>query len=102
MKPVILFIPTKNDVASLKVGDMALDCFGRWKRVIEVQYRGTSVQGHDYVGFCTEFGPTSTMSHGYKVGELCRTVHASGRFKSAELDDIEREMNSHEERLREV
>ena len=84
------FVPTLADVEGIEPGVLALDCFGRWSRVREVLYRGTDVAGRPFVGFATEFGPNSTVSGSYKVGELVRTVPLCSAHTSAELDVLER------------
>lgn len=69
---------------------------------MRIAYRGVDVKGAPFVGFDSQFGTTSgsTLSGSYKVGELHRTVHSSGRYKSAELDRIETEMRAAGERMR--
>ena len=100
-KPFILLVPTAADVAELKIGDRALNAFGNYEEVTEITYRSVDVAGNPFVGYYTRFGSdTSRLSGGYKAGELVRTVHASCRHKSAELDAIERDMRAAGERER--
>lgn len=98
----ILFVPTLEDVLNLKVGDDALDCFGKLSRVTEISYVGSDVQHQAYVGFYTATGPTSSMSGSYKVGDLVRTVAVTSLFTSNETDDIEKYMRAKGERLLDV
>lgn len=95
--PVIMFVPTEKDVAELKVGDRALNPFGRWAEVTEISFRGTDVRGFQFVGFYTSQGPNSTISGTYKVGELVR--HVGLVQKSTDLDDVQAEMVKRKLRL---
>jgi hypothetical protein len=85
-----LIVPTLADIQNLQVGDLALDCFGKMRRVIDIRFRGTDVYGRAFVGFTTEFGENSGISHSLKENELARTVATSNAHASAELDAIER------------
>jgi hypothetical protein len=85
---MIFFMPTETDVQGLKVGSETLDCFGHWRRVTEITYRGTDVEGRPYVGFYT------TISGSYKVGRLERTVPMSKCYTSAAIDAVERQMRA--------
>jgi len=98
----MLYIPTLQDIESLKVDDMGLDCFGNIRQVVEVNWRGTDFKGKAYVGFKVEFGPHSTITQSYKEDELVRHVGTSKYFNSWQLDDIEAEMLAKGERVREL
>lgn len=98
----VLFVPTLEDVLGLKVGDDALDCFGKWSHVTAISYVGSDVQHQAFVGFYTATGPTSSMSGSYKVGDLVRTVAVTKLFTSNETDDIEKYMRAKGERLLDV
>lgn len=98
----VLLVPTLEDVRNLKVGDDALDCFGKWSCVTAVSYVGTDIHGAAYVGFHTTTGPTSSVSGSYKVGELVRTVAVTRLFTSNETDDIQKYMRAKGERLLDV
>ena len=95
----ILKIPTAQEVKSLKVGDLALNAFGQYAPVTEISYRSVDVEGAPFVGYYTSTNG-GAMSATYKAGELVRTVAASRRYKSAELDAIERDMRKKGEHLR--
>ncbi len=101
---LVLLVPNAADVVGLEEGVLALNCFGEWAKVTRISYRGEAVvpPGVPYVGYYTATSATSSMSGSYKVGQLVRTVHASSRYTSAELDAIEREMVARGERIREV
>ena len=90
----LLIVPTREEVENLQVGDYAIDALGRMRRVASIAYRGTDINGRVYVGYTTEFGKDgSTMTNSMKEGQLVRTVAASVRYTSAELDAIERRIN---------
>ncbi len=98
----MLYIPTLHDIESLSVGDMAMDCFGNMRQVVEVNFRGVDIRGKAYVGFKVEFGPHSTVTQSYKENELVRHVGTSKYFNSWQLDDIEVDMLAKGERVREI
>ena len=87
-----LYIPTKAEIESLAIGDIALDSFGKMAEVVEISYRGTDVHGKVYVGFYTRLSESAKVSHSYKEGRLVRTVATSREYTSRELDAIEAEM----------
>jgi hypothetical protein len=85
-----LFIPTREYIDGLKVGDTALDCFGRLREVVEIVARKDDIDGRRFVMYYTSFGPGSTCSMSQKEGKLTR--HAGIPYKSAKQDEIERMM----------
>jgi hypothetical protein len=85
----VLFVPDREAIEGLRVGDPALDCFGRMAEVVEISYRGTTRDGRAYVGFYTRLGDHSTVSQSFVEGRLVRTVPLTGWFTSRELDEIE-------------
>jgi hypothetical protein len=92
MSNPILLIPTREQVQSLKVGDLALDCYGHWSKVTSIFAQKDDVNGRAYVCFYTDQGEGSNISGSYKEGELLRTVPLSFAYTSAQLDVIERRM----------
>ncbi|MES2339244.1 MAG: hypothetical protein V4537_14215 [Pseudomonadota bacterium] len=100
------YVPTREDVARLGVGDKALDAFGRWRPVVEISFRGVDVNGDPYVGYCTgnwyDDGHPSTISGSYKAGKLVRTVALSCLATSDELRKLEAEMVAAGESVRTV
>ena len=89
------YIPTREDIDNLQVGDKALNCFGEYAKVMRVTYRSERVKdGAHFVGVDLEFGPNSTISNSYVEGELVRTVAMSGHFTSWQIDDIEAHMKA--------
>jgi len=90
---LIILVPTREEVESLQVGNLALDAFGRMSEVTEIFGRGNDIKGRAYVCYYTRFGANGSCSTSMKEGELVRTVATSGRYTSAELDAIERQIN---------
>ena len=89
----IKFKPSRKYVESLKVGDPALDPFGRIGRVASVDYRGTTFKdGRPFVGVTVEGGVLSSCTHSFKEGELVRTVDLGRFYNSAESDKLESEL----------
>jgi hypothetical protein len=87
-EPVVL-IPTREQVQSLKVGDLALSYWGTWVQVTRIFGQGDDTKGHAYVCFVTESGPTSGSTNSYKEGELVRTAALCQKYSDAELDGME-------------
>lgn len=81
------FAPTREQIESLDVGDFAPDCFGRERRIVEITYRGTDVNGRVYVGVRLDFGDRSTITESYKENTIHRTANGPN---SSEYDRIER------------
>jgi len=84
-----IYIPPRAEIETLKVGGLAPDCFGNWRRVTKIYSRGDDVKGKAYVCYYTEFGPTSSISNSLKECEMNRTVALSARYSGRELDDLE-------------
>ncbi len=92
--PVLLVVPTRAHVENLRVGDLAIDPFGRLRRVTCIAFRDTDINGRAYVGYYTELGNDgAAISNSMKEGELVRTLATSCAYTAAELDAIEREIN---------
>ena len=87
-----LILPSRDDVANLKIGDLAPDCWGRMAEVVEIAARKEDVSGKLFVLYYTRTGPTSRCSTSMKEDELIR--HAGLLQSSAELAAIERRMRA--------
>ena len=87
-----IYIPTRSEIEALKEGDLAPDCFGKWRRVTKVYAKGHDVNGKTYVCYYTEFGPGASISNSLKEGEINRTVALTGKFTSHELDTLEKSL----------
>ena len=92
LNDVTLLVPTRDQVETLQVGDLAIDCFGEMRRVTGIFARGYDTNGRAYVCYYTEHGEGSSISHSMKEGQLVRTVATSRHYTSAELVVIERRM----------
>jgi len=91
----VYLLPTRAQIASLKVGDQALNCFGRMSEVVEIAARKDDIHGYLFVCYYTrDAGQSGSTSMSMKEGELVRTVALSCLHKSAELDAIERDMRA--------
>lgn len=52
----------KGYLSSLKIGDLALDSFGKLRKIKEISYNGEDIYGKFYVGYHTEFGDNASCS----------------------------------------
>jgi len=93
-KQPILNVPTRKEIEAIEVGTMALDCFGKLAKVVAVSAKREDIHGKLFCCYNTDFGPGSSISMSQKEDKLTRTVAASNRYKSAELDVIEAEILS--------
>ena len=99
----MLYIPTLHDIESLKVGDMAMDCFGNMRQVSQITIKSTDVNGKAFVLYYTNsLTGNGQISMSMKEDELVRHVGASAKFTSHQLDDIEQDMLAKGERVREL
>ena len=89
-----IYMPEKQDIENLKVGDLALDCFGRFAEVTEISARKTDIEGKLFVCYYTKFGPGSYISMSMKEEELARTSNLYGFFDSSKLRQIEKDMRN--------
>jgi hypothetical protein len=83
------FVPTKEDIAILGVGAIAVDCFGKIKLIREIFCRGNDTTGRAYICYYTQFSENSKISMSIKENELVRTMPLCNKFKSFELNAIE-------------
>ncbi len=99
----MLYIPTRLDIESLSVGDMAMDCFGKVSQVSQITHRGITLSGKAFILYYTA-SPTGNgqISMSMKEDELVRHVGTSAKFTSRQLDDIEKDMLAKGERVREL
>ena len=88
----MFYIPTRQDIENLQVGDSAITPFGNYKEVVEITCKKEDVNGKLFVCYYTRFGGHSRISNSMKEKELVRTAETSKNFTSAELDDIEQDM----------
>lgn len=88
----LLVMPTRDQVLALKVGDLAVDAFGRMSKVIEITARSVDWKGRAYVCYYTRTTATGSMSMAMKAGELVRHAGTSRLYTSAQLDKLASEM----------
>jgi hypothetical protein len=84
-----IYMPTREDIEALKVGDVAPYAFGQGK-VASISCRREDMYGRLYVLYYVHRSPTSQMSASMKEGEIVRSLAATREHTSAELRDIER------------
>ncbi len=81
---VLVTNPTRDDINSLQVDDLAPDCFGKMARVTSITYHGTNVHGKAFIGYYTEFGDNNgAISGSMTEDEIVATVQISQTFKQA-------------------
>jgi hypothetical protein len=69
------FIPTRQWVADLQLGDLAPTCFGKWARVVEIFARRDDIRGRLFVCLYLAFGSDhGRISESFKEGEPHVTV----------------------------
>jgi len=81
---VILWRPEKNEIVGLKVGDVALDVFGGFSKVVEITCMRQDVKGKWFVHYYTDFGPGSRISHSAKEGEIVATIPLIEKYHRSE------------------
>ena len=86
------FMPEREDIVNLRVGDMAPDCWGKMSKVVEISFVGETCKGMPFVHFYTELSATSRVSGSMVVGIVQRSMHLTGLLNSAECDAVEQEM----------
>jgi hypothetical protein len=96
---VTLMMPEKADCENLKVGDMAMDCFGATNEVVEIFGVGHCQHperlDNAYVCYYTALGPNNgRISHSMEEGQIIRTLETISKFTSQELNRIEYEMRA--------
>ena len=86
---VLVTRPTRDDIESLQVGDLAPDCFGKMSPVTSIIYRGVNVKGKAFVGFYTAFGENnSSISGSMTEDETVSTIQITQAFKQACLAPV--------------
>lgn len=86
---VLVTRPTRDDILSLQVGDLAPDCFGKMSPVTSITYRGTNVKGKAFIGYYTAFGDNNGAISGSMVeDETVPTIQITHAFKQARLAPV--------------
>lgn len=63
-------IATRKEIENLEVGDIAYNCFGQKRKVVEVTARMEDIHGKLFALYYVEFGNDgSKMSHSIKEDE---------------------------------
>lgn len=101
--PIIeAFIPSREFVQSLRVGDLAPNGLSEWRTVTSIYALGVDINGKAYVCYYTDLGRGATISGSLKEGELVRTLALTSRLNSAECRLLETEMLVRGESIREL
>jgi len=78
-----VFRPTRQWVEGLRIGDMAPDCFGRLRPVVDIFARGDDIQGRAFVCYYTKFSDCSRISGSAKEGELVMSIPAVSEYRTS-------------------
>lgn len=84
-----IFKPTAEQIQNLKVGDKALNPYGKWEEVYEIYGRGQNCEGKWFVCFYTG-NYQSSISHSYTENKIVRTLPLTCRFNSAQLSEMDK------------
>jgi hypothetical protein len=82
------FIPSREIIQSLKVGDKALNVWGNWAEVTSIYAQKDNIHGKAFVCFYTKDG-SGTISASYEEGRIVRTLPLCKNYNSAQLDAME-------------
>jgi len=88
------YMPTRDEVLSLQVGDLAPNCFGKLAEVVSIHGRGDDVNGKAFVCYYTSNGPTSSISHSMKQDRIVRDLQICRFHTSHELDLLDRTVST--------
>lgn len=89
-----MYIPERDDILNLKVGDKAPNCFGGDGIVTKIYCLRPDIHGKWFVCYYAQNASGLVCSMSMKENELIRTVRASDLFTSAELDTLARNCNA--------
>jgi hypothetical protein len=83
---ILVTKPTREDVQSLKVGDLAPDCFGKMSPVVRIYATGEDLHGRAYVLYYVAFGEAGgAISGAMTEDEIVPTVPVIDRWKRCDL-----------------
>lgn len=71
---VLVVKPTRQQVQDLKVGDLAIDCFGRVRPITQIYAQGDNIHGKAYVCTYVKFHEGSEVSMSFQEDEIVRTL----------------------------
>jgi hypothetical protein len=84
------YFPSRKDIESLKLGDLAPNAFGKLARVVAITNRREDVSGKLFACYTVEGGERSTITNLMKENEVIRTIDLHSYFKSVEIDTAQR------------
>lgn len=82
--------PTRDQVESLRVGDVAPDCFGGLSPVVEIFARGDDIEGRAFVCYYSSVRGTLKVSNSMKQDTVARGVRICDFATSHEITVAER------------
>ena len=89
----MFYIPTRQEIQSFQIGDLAPNSLSKtWQPITEIYARKQDVNGKWFICYYTKFGENSTISHSLKENELDRSVSLISNHTSHELDEIEKQL----------
>jgi hypothetical protein len=84
------YFPSRKDIESLKLGDLAPNAFGKLARVVAITNRREDVSGKLFACYTVEGGERSTTTNLMKENEVIGTIDLHSYFKSVEIDTAQR------------
>jgi hypothetical protein len=88
------FVPTRDYIANLKVGDRLTNALGHDAHVTGIHARKDDINGKLFVCFYAANTRGFVMSDSLKEGTLQRTLPLMQKYRSVELDAIERNLQA--------
>jgi hypothetical protein len=80
---ILITRPTREDIESLKIGDLAPDCFGNVSKVVTIFAKKEDISGKLFACYYVEFGSNGgTISNSIKEGEPVPTIPATSKYFS--------------------
>lgn len=91
---VTVFVPSREFIDDLKVGDVAPNCFASLSTVNKITYVGKRQKdGAHFIGYYTPLGDNGSVSMSLMENEIVRAPWYP--WTSAQFDEIERAIHQH-------
>jgi len=82
--------PSREDIESLCVGELAPDYAGRMREIVSIHGRGDDVKGRAFVCYYVKHGDNGgAVSNSLRENTLHRTISFTRVAMSAEIDAVE-------------
>ena len=82
---VVVERPTREDIYGLRVGDMALNPFGRYAPVTRIYAQKDDINGKAFVCYYTTLGTGAAVSNTAQEGEVTATLPVLQKYKQVRL-----------------